>query len=584
MELHRQRRFKLAATLVLVGTAAGVLSLSAPELEYSRTIFGRLPLEAVIALFLGCTLAFFSALLIALNGVDPYREVGVLLLGYLVYFSLPKQAGVVLYGGHASDILVHIGIARSILNSGVVPPSDWYPLVHIQLALFGEVTRAPIPAAQRIFPVLYLLLFALGLGLLARELVSGPQVEWIAFLLGLPMIFAELNGTFHPSMVAFFMFPLFAYSFLQSGRAFDTATLSLGVALSLMHPLASLTSIGFAFIFLLADGVLEDGPSPITLFKNKAAQLLLLSLVWSSWFFSFDATSLTIAEKLGLLSKYTSEGSKTGSGGGEGIIAIYLQALGGETSLGVLVDQALQQYAPMLMYAVSTCFGLVILVTASRRRSRSYTREAIVLTAVSFVGVLVSIPYFLTDLVIGNPIRAGRWSVIGAILVVGLASVSKKSSPPFVRYIMILFIISSVPLGMYATDTENQHIREQTLEGGEWQLSYRNANVPTKSQSLTSNLNIYLRGPYGPSPLNHALDNQTLERPVNMPKNRSLSASYECSYLVASAYDVEYHRHLSQQRKQGLNYLTSEDIDRIESSPTIDQIYTNGAMDIWKGC
>lgn len=204
-------RAALTRAVLVVGAVALVagtlVARSDPATGYEVSIYAATP-----ALFwAGVIVAFGCSLGVALlAGSASFRRIGLLLggLAMLAVLGLPLVRGYAFYG--TADPLSHLGWVRDLANGQLWLPELLYPGLHGTARLTQSVTSASLYRTMMLVPLVYLLLFVVGVPLAVWSIVD----DWTAIVVGafagfmlLPVNNISAYMSAHPSTLAILFTP-----------------------------------------------------------------------------------------------------------------------------------------------------------------------------------------------------------------------------------------------------------------------------------------------------------------------------------------------------------------------------------------
>lgn len=194
--------FELKQIITLLTSAAfflltiGVLSAwSTPSRGYEVSIYASTPLVYWIALIFGFTVTFLL-IFIELKGVVLPKYLGYvkwILLG-LCIISLTSLLIIRGYYGYNfnGDTGTHVGNLLSALNYGAI--SVVYPNLYSHTLFLTILTSGDLLYIIKITPVLFILIFILGIYLLSREVLPKKQMAVISVFIACSLPFGSVSN------------------------------------------------------------------------------------------------------------------------------------------------------------------------------------------------------------------------------------------------------------------------------------------------------------------------------------------------------------------------------------------------------
>lgn len=225
---------KAALAVSAVALVAATLAARAdPATNYEVSIYAATPL----LFWAGAAVAFACSLGVALLTRSRGVRRLALLLGGLTFaavVALPLIRGYAFHG--VADSLSHVGWVRDVVAGRLALPGLLYPGLHGTALFTRAVTGATITRVMMLVPLVYVLLFAVGIPVAVRSITDDATAVVVgtfsAFML-LPINNISASMTAHPSTMAILFTPFVLAVITRYLREPEGAVTATGAALAL---------------------------------------------------------------------------------------------------------------------------------------------------------------------------------------------------------------------------------------------------------------------------------------------------------------------------------------------------------------
>ncbi|WP_408959717.1 hypothetical protein [Natrinema sp. 74] len=595
----RWRIGSAVTALAAIGFVGSVL-VTPPATGYESSIYDAYSVWTWagfgVALVGGIALVFRSAI----TGRSGWRH-GAIALGstYAVFFALPLFRGYYIYGTPMSDALYHFGIVRDVLKTGSLPETG-YPATHLLYSALTLVTGVPVRELQPLVALCFFLLL-IGACLLLGLSLFGRRGGLATLGAATPLILVSHHLTTLPWLFALPYLPLslyFAHRWANRRRSNRTGivgvTLVCGVALVFYHPITALVTV-FALVLYAGSIAAPRLRRHLSLGGAEAERSvhayaipyrypIILAIAGALWYLS-----------IGHITHFLETVLTTDLDGGAASYADTAQ----QTSYSaweLLWEFLVLKWGTVLAYAgIGACISAAILVRVLRRRSSRLE----LLCAVQYGGGLTVAVFFIGARVLSrNIVRINHYTVIGAILLLGLAVTGLASARDGVggRWkrrgatvalggLCVTVILVALLAGAVAYE-ENRHVTHATMAGAEWQHENHEPGVNTRAFRMSEQLQRYFEGTTGAKPgdrqFHRSLPGYQLPTRLGYDGNESVAGVYENeTYLVTKTADVKWASDRSPDRQAEITYYTASDLARLQADPAAHRIYNNGDFSVW---
>jgi len=592
------RTVLLLITGICNGSIAVWLTLLPPATGYEGSIYAVYP-PSLWALFLiGMTTAVLLILSSVLAG-DRYWIYGLLFVCslYVLFHLLPVFRGWAMYGRGSADALAHIGTAKTILNTGEIPATDWYPVTHMLIAgLNGFGVR--FGAITSVLSAFFTPLYIISMFLLGRRVLGSRDAGLAVLVCSVPLLYAEFNHSLHPAIFSFLLLPIFVTVFIGAhnrNRTLPYAVLLglLGLTLLLFHPITTIYTVGILSVSLIVRAGYSWFTDIELRYSSEAALLTGLTVGWFAWFLQFAQIQRFARRVVG-----ANTGSSGGGGGGGGseatgsIAAEMIGKLQGITSVEKLVSGFLVNYGPQFiisLLAVISIIGMIGLYWSTKR----YSIEDTWLTFQFGTGVAVTLVGIVFYVVSSDAIRNARYMLLFGTLLAGLLlyrSLAGRLAWPSwngktVQVVLVVLLLSTAGLSVMTSYNDNYHLTHAEDQGTEWYYENRAQEPVGVTADVSYKMREYSQGgDYGSAKLREfGSDVSPLDKRFGYGTNESVGAAldgYE-TYIVTKPYDTEVPKYLDPSvRAQHTAYYES-DLQRLGTDRGANRIFENGGYTIW---
>ena len=566
----------MAALGVVVATVLFVRV--GPATGFETSLVEQFP-DAFWIAFYGALVA--SLVVIVLAGVDGsgyWRHATALILAdYALFFFLPMARGYRLYGRGSSDILVHIGDVKGILESGALAAGSWYPMQHTlvaELVYFGF----PLQGAEYVVAYAFTAVYVVSVGYLVRTATGRTTAAAFGIAAGVPLVFSIFHTTIIPSFLSLLLFPaLIAVieAYRRSGsRTFLALFVVFGVGIVFFHPITA----GFVVVLVLSTvvfGYVYEWLTGTTVRKLRPTLAVVVAAATYVWYINFRETRSSIEQILGA---WLYGGESPGQ-------AVVESAASAPLSPLDLLVRFVQLYGmAFVVLAGAGLFGLYVGYELLRRRARYVESFA---TAQFATGFVLAVGFFAVYLIEFEPLRVARYMIVMAVFLYALLLVRATEWRPRRRHVALAVLagglVAASVLGANAAYWPNEHLTDAEYEGAEFALTNAEDGVPVKTYAISHKMEWYVLGSTSPSLWPPTFE-ATLRPGLGYDeRNDTARESYGHAYLVTQDFDREFYTasYFTAEQRATLVPFEPEDVRRLRHDPTTDRIYDNGGFELW---
>jgi len=221
-----------------------------PVAGYELSIYDSTPLFVWVLLILSGTIGtiIIADRVISAKRTDDFWIVGliVLLLCRFTALSIPRIRGYIAWRG---DELTHIGYVKDILNTGIIPTDNSYPITHVILSEMASILNVSVGFAVSILIPVISIIFVISIYLLATLLLPEEKSQILCVaVIGL-VIFNDYEVYLRPNGLSFLLIPFTIFLFLHNSTPYRVILIIYLLIYPFFHPLSSVALI-MAFIVI----------------------------------------------------------------------------------------------------------------------------------------------------------------------------------------------------------------------------------------------------------------------------------------------------------------------------------------------
>jgi hypothetical protein len=477
----------------------------------------------------------------------------VLILFYrTIVLGLPFFRGYVFYP--TGDALSHIGMVKDIINTGYVGIYNIYPIVHILVKTFMDITNLDFGFTTNFLFIVWSNVYLLGIYILGVEMTSykGQKILMVAF--ASPLFFSFLHALIQPFMFSLFMIPFLLY-FNQkkikntSDTIFNNiALIVLSICITFTHPVASIfVSMILAVIYIsnyVGNHVIiskKNISNAVFNYGGDYNTIFLMITTFFMWYASHDQILYSFKSIYEFLIY-----------GGQSLFDEQLDTLTrSEIGLIATIELLINRFGPIFIYIIMALFAIVITFILIRKNiinQITYTYSvqfifAIIFSFFSLFGftgefdpIRISRNYlFLIPVLCGSVFYDFIYNERFTILNPGL-NLNKKTIIMIISAVIIIVNIMSFfnVFGSSRIIIPNWQVSRMELSGSKWYSTYQ------YRESMIASLGV---GQRGLEHYNFGLESSPFELAGTRPRIDRLSISSHFGYSdypsLADTFDNE---------------------------------------------
>lgn len=503
-----------------------------------------------------------------------------------VFLLLPIFRGYAIYGH--GDLPFHLGQVRFLLDNGHTAEGNIYPIIHILGANIMLLTDISYGATATLLSLFFSLLFLFFMFIAASVIGTNRKQIFFITTFACPLLLSFFHKEIHPSILSFFMLPLFFYLFHKRETyrsiSFTISLVVLFFALIFFHPITFLITV-FLFIALSISNSIYYyiKNKKFTSFKfinlHKLFIFITLIILFLGWTISNPRFQRLI--------------SKIFEGGNSPFEEV-ISLLG---KSGITIQQFLwlffNMYGDIIPYFIISAAGIFFIfkkIKSGKYISINQFRYYLLL----ILGFLITAAFWLSPLIVETFRRSMRWAILFSIITTGFTIhylIQLRGKQPLItKKIVILLIITLVAFSftmtvfnVYQSPTisrANPQLSDMRLIGTGW--FFQNKDTETTIVNSHASM-VRLSQFYGLSiPAN--LRQVPIPNHFGYTENNSLWETFNKSprYILTCKLDRIFPQVFPASIRSKTNQYSETDFKKLENDRTVNKIYVNGEFETWK--
>jgi len=545
-----------------------------PATGYETSLINAVPQSFWYLFYIVLGGGILTLVAAAVTGSGYWRHgLALIIANYAMYFFLPKARGYRFYGQGTADALRHFGDVKGILATGSLP-GIWYPGEHVLMAQMNML-GVPMDAIPYLTALLFTTIQIIGIGVLVRT-ISGQSGSMAAGLAaGVPLIYTTFHLSNHPAMNSFMVVPVLLTLTELYRRSNDNEYfilfLLLGVFVIYSHPMTTLFMVGLLLLTAVYSGVFSrlSLTRIRTLSPRLGVAFLPLLFAWLTKFGQTQQAIIRVANSQDEATPAARELQQAGSV---------------EFSTVQLAEKFITLYGTMAIYfTIAGLFTLVIIYWFLWRGQRyDWGLGATHFTA----GLGIAATFLLGNLIVKGIIRANRYSLLFAAVVIALALVHSASEQySSVTVVLAILLVTSGVLAASAAYEPNNHMTYAEYDGTHHMATHYDQGVPIHAMDTSHKMQAFVLGKnstrYYPADIN--VNNNIPRNLGYFSANVTAADTFGRSYVMTKTHDTEQHTasYYTEQQQEYLFRYGEDSLARFHNDPTADKVYTNGGFSGW---
>jgi len=583
-------KITLLSSLYLILYLIYIAYRKSPATNYELSLYHAFPLYFWIILILTLFLILVCIFLSIHLETYEFAWMGIfsLFLLYGMMLFMPVIRGYVLHGRGGSDLLVHIGHTRTILETGQFYVENYYPIVHIILAYLNKIGIS-LETSTTVVWTMFSLLFIIFIYIWGQKISDNKKKGFFIMCFSFPLLFLGFHTAILPAIFSLMYLPLFFYflNFKSQNSKVILLMLIIGLFLIFFHPMTSIFLI-FALVFLLLykkvplKKYLSKSVKSTKMKINRALIILILSYI--TWVFTFERGVERI-ERI-IMWPFQEEARETVVEAQVGLLERANLSFS-ETSFLFI-----NRYGPTALYLLIPLTIIFILLIKNRKRLLDPTFSD---HTVLYLGGIIFLGYSLVGYLIEfNPVRNARFAILFSIMIMGLFFYKFQKNKCKKTKIMVIFVVFLIVLttcmisifNIYGSPRDynaNSQLTHSEYRGANWYLNTRNDSIVLYEAGFDlRNYEIYYYGRHAYWNNSGEWDGDPIPSHFGYKENETLKESLgERSYMITNEFNRASHLRFPEKVHEKAHLYLEEDFDRLEQDQTVNKIYENGGHEVW---
>ena len=575
-----------------------IIASTPPATGYELSIYEAYPTFLWVLLSINI---FFSIYTILQSGNNHSRNLyygyfSILLIETIIIF-LPVIRGYYAMHRGSADLYYHMFVASQILNSGYLPVTDIYPLMHIWLSILDNFLHDFIILIL-VLSIVFFYMYVLFLYILGKTILGTKSGGIFFSIFSIPLIFSLLHYSFIPFFFALLTFPILLYIYHKiinnpyQNKPFYICIIFLSFFIVFCHPMITVFFIIMFSIFALIELIRRR--KTLSWYSNNTAFNIVTieSIAFFIWIINFsdiqdslkDIVSASLGQKV-----YTT------------IFENQMETVtNSNASIWLVIDRFIKIYSPLCLYFLISLFFLFYIIY-QYYRNRNVNKDDFIYSFQFCVAICVGISLLTGYFVIAEPIRAMAYALIFATILCGLffyrIRVSTKSEKQelglnasitmiitIVCMLTMMTLYSSPWIGLPSTALTNGD-----KSGNDWILEYRNAAIPIvkEEQSNYKYASYYFETTRSKNSQNVREYTTIIPSHFGYNTNQTMGNSFtylpdDKVYMITSVMLKLTPDAIPVDRREQIKKFTETDFNRLKNDPTVDLIYSGKEFGVWK--
>jgi hypothetical protein len=593
-KIYSQKKFVTVLSIISFSLLVIILTIIAikPAAHgYENSIYTAFPWYFWL-FFIGMN---FSAFLLLIFTIFSTKKSNVwvfgfliLLIGNFILILLPFFRGYCFYGGATADTFSHIGYVKEIFNTGYVSSDNFYPIIHIFIYYFSDLTNIPVTTIVFFIPAFFSILYPLFVFLLVKSFTKDINKSLLIAALSFPLQFSFFNLDLHPVFFSFILTPLIIYLYHKKNNSqikfpFSVIIIMLCFLIVFFHPLTTIAIIVIFTIFIVGN-----------LFNKKieysnSSILFILTLIFIVWYTSFNSSMYSM--------KLIYENIRYGSS--------YSLATSSLSTLGTANLTMFQtiwiffiKYSEIIIYAVLSFLFLMVIIRKFSfyvsKKNLEFIYGLQVVATFLFAAVMMISNFSVIEL-----IRCLLFFIMMSTIASGLFIfyLIEKNNKQDLRKKKLLFITLIIGLlffnctictfNVYSspyTYEINRQFTYQGYEGTAWFVKNRELNIQVYSDAGFNfeRMEHYMNGV---SDGNTRIKKELQGTPTHFGylQNETVfqTFNYTVTYLVTTQTGRLAVNAFPKNIQPRVRQWTQQDFVKLNQDPTVNKIYLNNEVECW---
>jgi hypothetical protein len=489
------------------------------------------------------------------------------------------------------DIFYHMFVASQVLNSGYLPITDIYPMMHIWLSLLHNFFPYFI-ILTIVISIVFFYSYVLSLYILGKTILGTKNGGIFISIFGIPFMFSFLHYSYIPFLFAFLMIPLILYAYQkiknnpEQKNPFYICVISLSLFIVFCHPMITVFLIIMFSVFAFNEQFFRES---LRLLNNVALKIVTIVLItFSYWLIHFREYLEAIEAMTSALIGPSSEIS---------IIEYQTTVITtSNASIWLVIERFIKIYGSVCFYFLISLFFILYIIYQYYQKKKIY-KDDFIYSQQFCIGICIGLALITGYFVIFETIRAAMYGLVFATILCGLvfyrilfSAISEKRYIVISISVIMTLVCMLTIFAMYSSPWIGSPSGAQTYgdkSGNDWILDYRNAEMPIvkaenpnykyaryyfqiKKSNISQNLKEYdyiIQSHFGYN-TNRTIGDSFAE----LPENKVYMITTEIMKLTPDA--------VPSNRRDLINSFTEADFTRMKNDPTVNIIYSGNKFGV----
>jgi hypothetical protein len=504
------------------------------------------------------------------------------------YYSMSRGGG---------DIYYHLFVANQILNSGYLPLTDMYPIMHIWLSILHNFLPNFI-ILTLVLSTVFFILYIYSLYILGKTILGTKKGGIFVSIFGIPLIFSYSHYAFYPFLFALFIIPLILYAYqriyqnFNQKNSFYICLVLLSFFIVFCHPMITVFLIIMFSVFSVYE-LFKRWKTSSHLSDIVAVNILTIIIItFSFWLIHFRDLLNTLQHIVSAL---------IGQEVHRSIIEYHMNiVITSNASIWLVIDRFIKIYGPLGLYFSISLIFLSYIIYRHSQNKKIYKIDIIYslqFCVALFIGLALITGYY----VIFEPIRAASYGLVFATIMNGLffyriwlSNIAEKQRLRLIISIsvVITLVCMLTMLTIYSSpwiSTPSSALTYGDKNGIDWILEYRNTEIPIATEedegSMIPYSNYYYESTAGkfqnlidyenviPSNFGYNMNRTISDSLRYLPTKSLYMLTTEKMRLAPNAAEVD--------RRKLVKSFTNTDFISLKNDPIVNSVYSGNKFGVW---
>jgi hypothetical protein len=478
--------------------------------------------------------------------------------------------------------------ARQILNSGFLPLTDFYPIMHIWLSIMHNFLPDFIILIV-LFSIVFFILYILSLYILGKTLLGTKKGGIFVSIFGIPLIFSFLHYSFVPFVFALLLFPLILYVYQKithnptQKNLFYICLIFLSLFIVFCHPMISVFLIIMFSLFTFFE--LYKGWANGRRSNIEAANIVIIvSLTLALWWLQFRGVLDDI---------YTMVSVLMGQRAFTSILENQMtEVTTSNASIWLVIDRFVKVYGPTSLYFSISLIFIVYMMYQYFKNKRIF-EDDLIYSLQFCMAICIGFALMTGYFVIAEPIRAAMYGLVFATILCGLFFYRERELGGIITSITVILTIVCMLtiMTLYYSPlngSPNSALTYGDKNGFDWILEYLDAEMAIVKEELSN----YKYSEYYFETKNTTNSRRVFEYTNIIPSHfgyntySTIGDSFAYLpdrqvYMITTEMMKLTPNAVPEDRRGQLKSFTDTDFIRLKNDPSLNLLYVSNKFEVW---